>query len=138
MPALRPARITFNTTGIVERGVRAVSRALDQVTQAMTDEISDRISKPFPPPSTPGQYPHRRSGFLHDTVTVDRKGRKLFVRVPRYGKFLQEGTSKMRARKFYNEVLFVKGGKNVLRPKWVKLINFHSRKAAATAAKKRR
>ena len=104
----------------------------------MTQEIEDRISKPYPPPSRPGQYPHRRTGFLHDTVTVQRKGRKLFVRVPTYGRFLQEGTSKMQARKFYNEVLFVKGGKNVLRPKWVKLINFHSRKAAAAAAKKRR
>ena len=138
MPALRPARISFNTTGIVERGVRSVSRALDQTTQAMTQEIVDRISKQYPPPSSPGQYPRRRTGFLADTVTVDRKGRKLFVRVPTYGRYLQEGTSKMRARKLYEEVLFVKGGKNVLRPKWVKLINFHSRKAAAAAAKKRR
>ena len=137
MPALRPARISFNTTGIVERGLRSVSKGLDQTMQAMTDEISDRISRQYPPPSKPGQYPRRRTGFLADNVEVKRKGRKLFVRMPAYGKYLQEGTSKMRARKFYEEVLFVKGGRT-LRPRWVKLINFHSRKAAAAAAKKRR
>ncbi len=129
--AKRVRRIEFNTTGIVERGVRAVGKALDRVSRSMTKDIRDKITKHgYPPASAPGQFPHKRSGKLARQTTVKRKGRKLFVRTLQYGLWLQGGTSKLPARKFYREVLFRPGAGNTMRPKWIKLINQQTNKLA--------
>ena len=126
----RVRRVEFNTTGIVERGVRAVSKALDRVAKSMTREIRSKITKRgYPPASRPGQFPHTRTGKLATQTSVGRKGRTLFVRTLQYGIWLQGGTSRMLARKFYQEILFVPGARtNKLRPKWVKLINQQTNK----------
>ena len=128
--ANRFRRVEFNTSGIVQRGVRAVSRAMDQILPIMTTSIRDAITKKgYPPASRPGQFPHTRTGKLAESTSVERKGRRLFVRTLQYGIWLQGGTSKMLARKFYQEILFVPGAKsNKLRPKWIKLINQQTRK----------
>ena len=128
--AKRVRRIEFNTTGIVERGVRVVSKALDRVARSMTKDIRAKITKRgYPPASQPGQFPHKRTGKLAQQTTVNRKGRKLFVRTLQYGIWLQGGTSKMLARKFYQDVLFVPSARsNKLRPKWIKLINQQTNK----------
>lgn len=98
--AKAPRRIEFKTRKVIRKNRRAQKLAFDQLAKEMQAAIRKPIRKPFPPASTPGRPPHRRTGFLHDNTTVDRKGRVLFVRTPQYGVFLDGGTSRMAARPF--------------------------------------
>ena len=131
-------RIGFTTNRIIKRTRDATTKALDQVMNEITAEIRKSISIQAPlrsPPkkrkgqkkpnkprqvgSTPPNPPHRRTGFLHDNTTAGRKGREFFIRTPKYGIYLEGGTSKMAARPF---ILPVIHGKDQ-RLKWTKRIN---------------
>jgi len=100
--ATAPRRISFKTPKVMRKNRRAQKLAFDQVAKEMQVAIRKPISKAYPPASTPGRPPRRRTnpGGLHDNTTVGRKGRAFFIRTPLYGTYLDGGTSRMAARPF--------------------------------------
>ena len=120
--AIRPRRIEFKTGRIIKRKRSAVAKAMKQVSNEMTAAIRKRISKAYPPASRPGQPPHMRTGFLRNNTQVVAKGRKMFVRTPQYGIFLEGGTSRMPARPFIRKTI------QDQRQKWINRMNALIRK----------
>lgn len=98
--ATAPRRIEFKTPKVMRKNRRAQKLAFDQVGKEMQRAIRKPIRKGYPPASSPGQPPRKRTGFLATNTTVDRKGRTIIIRTPLYGIFLDGGTSRMAARPF--------------------------------------
>lgn len=98
--ANKPVRIQFNTGRIIKRERRATAMAMSAAVAKMQKTVRGKIGKPYPPASTPGSHPHKRTGRLQSTFRVLRKGKKIFVRTLQYGIYLEGGTSKMAARPF--------------------------------------
>lgn len=124
LSATRMRRIEFKTGRIIRRSRKAMTTAMDRVARRMTNNVRVKISKPYPPASTPGSHPHKRSGDLRRDFEVVRRGLNMFVRVPQYGIWLEGGTRKMQARPFIR--------RNLLTPEkarfWIKQINQEIRK----------
>ncbi len=101
-----------------------MATGMERVARRMTSNVRLKISKPYPPASTPGSHPHKRSGDLRRDFQVVRRGFKMFVRVPQYGIYLEGGTRNMKARPFIR--------RNLLTPEkarfWINQINDEIRK----------
>ncbi len=115
--AKRIRRISFNTGRIIKRNRAATTKALNQATQEMTTALQKKINKQGPPASRPGQPPRKRTGFLHDTVNVLRKGRTWAIQVAQYGIFLDGGTRSIRPRPWIRTTIHDK------KKQWTKRIN---------------
>jgi hypothetical protein len=65
--------VKTNAQQIVREVRRTVTRRLVDAGELITANIRQNISVPSPPSSVPGEYPHRVSGELHDSVhyTID-------------------------------------------------------------------
>ena len=98
--ATAPRRIEFKTNKVIRKNRRAQKLAFDQLAKEMQRAIRAPLRKGYPPASSPGQPPRKRTGFLAQNTIVDRKGRTLLIRTPLYGVFLDGGTSRMAARPF--------------------------------------
>ena len=67
------------------------------------------LSIPYPPPSTPGESPHRRIGRLRASITWEMHGRIARVGTNvKYGRILELGSSKMAARPWLRRALIEK------------------------------
>ncbi len=69
----------------------------------LTKELRQSISTKYPPASSPGNPPHRRTGKLHASASTDtnERGQTVITTVGTnapYAGFLEEGTSRMAAR----------------------------------------
>lgn len=118
------AKTHFTTGRIIKRTVRARRTAMRIVKAQMTKALQKAIDTPYPPASKPGDPPHKRTGWLHDTVQVVEDGSgNLKLRALKYGYYLESGTRKMKARPFFKPVILDN------RAKWEKRINDEIRKA---------
>jgi len=69
----------------------------------LSNETKKALSDPYPPASTGGEEPHRRTGELRRSITWEVDERLLKGRVGTnkiYGRFLELGTSEMEKRPF--------------------------------------
>ncbi len=98
--ARRPRLMKFNTNQIISRTRRAKIEALETVANEMEFALKETIDTPYPPASSPGHPPHKRTGYLQATTEVMRRGNGVHIRLPQYGTWLEGGTSKMDPRPF--------------------------------------
>jgi len=78
-------------------------RILGDVGRLLENDIKKSMVGKSPPSSAPGEPPHVRTGTLRRSITHDVDESKHLVRIGtglKYGKHLELGTSKMRARPF--------------------------------------
>ena len=116
-------QVTINATPTAKK------KAFQTVAREMDEELHSRIDDPAPPASSPGQPPHRDSGYLYDETSVRAKGSTIKVRTPQYGIWLEGGTRKMAARPFIRPTIHGK-------PKfWGKRLNMHAKREMVKAAK---
>ena len=120
--ATRPRLIKFSTARVIKRSRTATTKAFNQVRKEMTAELKKKINKPYPPASTPGQPPHKRTGFLQGNTEAGGKGRKIVIRTPQYGIWLEGGTPKMDMRPFIHPTI------SDQRRKWERRLNTLMRK----------
>lgn len=81
----------------------AAIKALEAYGDVLVDEVRESISEPYPPPSSPGDPPHRRSGELVRSIskTVDETTGQVEVGSNlAYAAYLQHGTDRLEARPF--------------------------------------
>ena len=119
MPGIKgKLQATFHTKEIQGRTKRALYQATREVAAWLENAIKETIGTPYPPASTPGQPPHRRTGNLHDNlrITADTTGAgALNVWTVPYGPFLEGGTSKMAPRPFVGPFLLGRRGPGMLK-----------------------
>lgn len=95
----------------VEANVRDETwRRMEAATVLVSNRAKVLISEPYPPPSAPGEPPHRRTGRLRASVAreVVREGSATVGRVGtnvKYGRWLELGTSRMAARPWLRRAL---------------------------------
>lgn len=82
-----------------------ISDVLEQAGRDFRDDIRSRLDNDYPPSSSPGESPHRRSGGLQDGIAyaVERFGATYTLTVSStapHSRFLEEGTDRMAARPF--------------------------------------
>jgi len=112
--AFRPRLVKFETDRILSSVREAKVKALRQVAREMEAKIKQAIGTQGPPRSTPGNAPHKDTGFLHDKVMVVATAHGITVRVPQYGIWLEGGTSKMDPRPFIRSTVGGANGKKWL------------------------
>jgi hypothetical protein len=100
MAAKTTRNIKFTTGRVIRRVGKGVTAAFREISQEMTESLRRKIDKPWPPPSTPGTPPHRRTGFLQDSTEAVTRGRTIVIRTPQYGIWLEGGTRNMAPRPF--------------------------------------
>lgn len=84
-------------------------RAADDFGNEVQDDVQNALSIAYPPASAPGEKPHKRTGKLR-SLTLSLPARnytissdKLTVEIvsgAEYAEFLENGTSRMKARPF--------------------------------------
>lgn len=122
---LQPVRIQFKTNRIIKRSRTATIKAYDKITRQMEAELRRKITRgQSPPTSRPGAHPHKDSGFLSKNFQVLRKGFKIFLRIPKYGEYLETGTRKMAARPWIHRNI----GTPDKRRTWTRRINAEIRR----------
>lgn len=97
------AKIISHVNRYIGRLEKEAQGALQEVAIRLQREFSRRVSRnASPPPSAPGESPHKRTGTLGRSMQVDlSRIKNLVVRVGshlKYSRYLEFGTSKMRAR----------------------------------------
>lgn len=102
--------VTWRDDQVLAEIAGAVAKGMETAGKVLAASTVRSISTPYPPASSPGQPPHRRSGGLAGAVghRVSRKGStvELSVGVPagspvaRQAQALQKGTARMAARPF--------------------------------------
>jgi hypothetical protein len=91
----RPMRLTFSTGRVIQRTRTAMTKAFRQFASEMEKSLKVAVNKAYPPPSTPGYPPHKRTGFLQANIKVKPNGDKgLALTVPAYGIWLEYGVPK--------------------------------------------
>ncbi len=103
--SIRLRKIEINGTKIARANRIALAKARKQVAAEIQATIRSAIDTPHPPASTPGSFPHKRSGDLKRLTTVRAEGSKIVTRTPQHGIWLEGGTRKMRARPFIRRVV---------------------------------
>lgn len=134
-----PITGTIITKFKTKRALRVTQTALGKAYKAVAREMQTvmrrRVSKAYPPASSPGSFPHTRTGRFKAGINVT--GTKNGITVAsreRYGLFLETGTSTMAPRTWANRVL--RGGNNA--QKWNKKIAALALKFSGGKAKKGR
>jgi hypothetical protein len=101
-----PREATFITTAVGP----AIVDAFEAVGGSIVSGIQQDISTPYPPASTPGTPPHKRTGNLiaqtnHEVITTIGSGRITLTvfNSAAYAAYLRDGTSRMGARDFFRE-----------------------------------
>ena len=107
--------VKFQRRRALRRTKAAMGRAYKEVAKEIEREIKQKVSRSFPPASAPFQYPRRRTGRFRSGIAVTGTVNGITVSsVMPYGKFLEEGTSRMLPRTWARRVLLF--GAN--RKKW--------------------
>ena len=85
---------------------RGIARFFDALSEQMVDSAEDVLSqRHFPPASAPGEVPHRRTGRLATSWEIAPQGNGVaIISQVDYAAFLENGTTRMAARPFADEV----------------------------------
>ena len=127
----RPAgqlQATFRTRQVADASIRAVRRAMAEVATEIEASIKQSISIQGPPPSRPGEPPHKDTGRLHATFRVTAGQKGLNVWAQPYAWFLEGGTVNMDPRPFVGPVMRGRYGSGLLRKSWDEEIARRARK----------
>lgn len=95
----------------VKKNIEAEARKrMEAATVVVANRAKVLISEPYPPPSVPGEPPHRRTGRLRASVSreVVWEGAQWVGRVGsnvKYAKWLELGTSRIAARPWLRRAL---------------------------------
>jgi HK97 gp10 family phage protein len=76
--------------------------------EMLADEMAASVGQPYPPASSPGDEPHRRTGNLQASITseLDAEALRVTVGSPvEYALYLELGTHRMAARPFVYRAL---------------------------------
>jgi hypothetical protein len=80
---------------------REMGRRLNRSGVEVVDKVREAISKPYPPASSPGNPPHRRTGALWRSIFATEGNDRVTVAASEpHGEYLQRGTRRMAARPF--------------------------------------
>lgn len=71
----------WNSARVVRELRRKYQRRVVEAAEHLQAKIVENISQPGPPASSPGEYPHRESGELAESVVVLSDGRDLTLKV---------------------------------------------------------
>ena len=85
-----------------------LSKRIDQVGRYIRDKIKQDIDIPYPPPSAPGEPPHKRTGYLQRNIRFRRDAFTKDLQIlsqADYSSYLEHGTKKMAARPFMHPEL---------------------------------
>lgn len=92
---------------------RALAESMEDLARRLVWRVKHALNVPYPPASSPGEIPRRRTGRLRSSISYDINKHRLIVNVRAgapYWKYLERGTSKMEARPFLRPVT------NAMRP----------------------
>jgi hypothetical protein len=114
--AKRRVKIEFTTGRVIKRNRLVTSKAFKDVAAKMTAKLQKTISKPVgirrgkrggvhKIRSKPGEPPRKDTGFLHANVEVIAKGRKVEIKTPLYGAYLDGGTRSILARPWIRKTI---------------------------------
>lgn len=93
-------QVTWNGAAVLEAMTRRIDARLDRAAEQIAVRMRGNLETPYPPASSPGESPHRRTGNLQGQVQVVKPA-PLVRQVgsnARYAAFLELGTSRMAAR----------------------------------------
>lgn len=82
---------------------REMDRRFQECGIVVSRHAKQLVGVAYPPASSPGEPPHRRTGRLQQSITYDVRRKsgqpavRIYAGVP-YGEFLETGTSRMAAR----------------------------------------
>lgn len=103
-------RMTWNGDAFLDAMESRYSARLDSAAQLLQQRMQARIATQGPPRSKPGESPHRDSGDLQASVTVQSSGMVRRIGSPlAYAVYLELGTSKMEARPWLVPTLIESG-----------------------------
>jgi hypothetical protein len=94
-----------------------LSKRIDKVGRHIRDKIKESIDIPYPPPSAPGEPPHKRTGYLQRNVRFKREPFTKDLEIvseAEYSSYLEHGTKKMAARPFMHPQLNIDEINNIL------------------------
>lgn len=82
-------------------------RIFNAVGKQAVEEIKDSLAVPYPPPSSPGESPHLRTGELQASIGYSIIGDTFSIYAATdYAEYLEYGTSKLEARPFIRPVFY--------------------------------
>lgn len=87
----------------IEELQQILYEAATEAVEQIVEDAKEKLSEAYPPASTPGEFPHMRSGNLLESVngqvTVTETGVEIEVGSPLiYSLYLEEGTETMEPR----------------------------------------
>jgi HK97 gp10 family phage protein len=83
---------------------REMGRRLNRSGVEVVTKVREAINKPYPPASSPGNPPHRRTGALWRSVFATEAKDKVTVAADApHAEFLERGTRRMAARPFLDK-----------------------------------
>lgn len=93
---------TYEIAKALRRARNEVQRITPELGQKILGEFKLVVSDPYPPPSSPGEPPHLRTGAYRNGIKVKAKGGKITVYTTGFannvGTWTEFGTRKMAAR----------------------------------------
>lgn len=89
---------------------RSIADAIEDAGRYMVRYMRARLNIKYPPASSPGEYPRRRTGTLRDALFHKTNRHKLegslyFSDEAYYWRYLEEGTENMEARKLVADTI---------------------------------
>lgn len=86
----------------LQGALRAVRRGDDNVAEAILSDFREVVSVPYPPPSSPGEPPHLRTGRYRAGIKARNMASKIRIETTGFassvGTWTEFGTRKMAAR----------------------------------------
>lgn len=102
------ARVNWYGDKIIKEMEDEEIRRLTKAAMFLENEIKKKLGQKCPPHSNPGDYPALESGELRRSITHEVDKKELRARVGTnkiYGKYLEEGTTRMDPRPFIKNTL---------------------------------
>jgi HK97 gp10 family phage protein len=94
-------QIDYELEAAIEAVKAILSPRLDAAGLLLVAQAKENINEPCPPHSDPGQFPHRETANLHDSVEYEVDAQAVTLRWGtgvEYGLYLEMGTQKMAPR----------------------------------------
>jgi HK97 gp10 family phage protein len=93
-------------SGVYDNLITHYKKNLVKAGQYLQRKLRANLNTPYPPASSPGEMPHRRTGELRDSMDVFTSSDGLAVRVTtEHAGYLEYGTANMAARPFFQRTI---------------------------------
>lgn len=104
----------MNAEAILAKYAGQIAERLERVGELQKTTMQSLVNEPYPPASSAGNPPHRRTGHLRESIQssgaeIHGLTVSVTVSVPdeqvAYAKFLEHGTNRMSARPFFTPAI---------------------------------